>query len=81
MDMIKPMRMSAGLDGGNGRVGGRFRIGDVVRNGMRVATVTDVGTVLVAVTTTMGASRMVCPWELVPLRTAADDPGFGAAPQ
>lgn len=55
---------------------GRFRIGDVVRNGSHVATVTDVGTVLIAIRTAVGAVRMVCPWELVQLRAASD--GFGA---
>ena len=43
----------------------RFRIGDVVREGMRVGTVTDVGTMLVQIKTTTGTLRMVCPWELV----------------
>ena len=42
-----------------------FSIGDEVREGTRVGTVTDVGTVLVQVRTSMGTSRMVCPWELV----------------
>lgn len=51
---------------------GRFSVGDVVRNGTRIATVTDVGTVLVAVTTAMGTPRMVCPWELVRLRASCD---------
>ena len=50
----------------------RFRIGDVVRNGMQVGTVTDVGTMLVQIKTTTGTSRMVCPWELVRLRVAHD---------
>jgi hypothetical protein len=58
-----------------------FRIGDVVRNGPHIGTVTDVGTVLVAVTTTTGAPRMVCPWELVRLRTSPDQPNFGAPSQ
>jgi small-conductance mechanosensitive channel len=48
----------------------QFRIGDTVRQGLRVGTVTDVGTMLIEVTTTMGTSRIVCPWELVRLRTA-----------
>jgi hypothetical protein len=48
----------------------QFRIGDKVREGMRVGTVTDVGTVLIAVKTTAGTSRMVCPWELVRLRAS-----------
>jgi len=56
----------------------RFRVGDVVRNGAHVATVTDVGTVLIAVRTAMGTDRMVCPWELVPLRTAQQPPAVGA---
>jgi hypothetical protein len=41
-----------------------FRVGDQVRHG----TVTDVGTMLVQLTTTEGALRVVCPWELVKAR-------------
>lgn len=57
----------------------QFRTGDLVRTGLHVATVTDVGTVLVAITTAMGASRMVCPWELVRLRAAERDHGSALA--
>lgn len=46
----------------------QFCIGDRVREGLYVGTVTDVGTMLIQVKTTVGASRMVCPWELVRLR-------------
>ena len=63
--MTDPMGCIAGL----GHTQGEFSVGDVVRNGMHLATVTDVGTVLIAVRTALGASRMVCPWELVRLRT------------
>ena len=49
----------------------QFNVGDIVHNGPHVATVTDVGSVLVAITTAMGTPRMVCPWELVKLRLAA----------
>jgi len=42
-----------------------FCVGDKVREGLRVGTVTDVGTVLIQVKTSMGVARMVCPWELV----------------
>jgi hypothetical protein len=45
-----------------------FQIGDAVRDGTRVGTVTDVGTVLIQMTTNEGGSRVVCPWELVRLR-------------
>ncbi|MDT5354395.1 MAG: hypothetical protein QOJ56_2927 [Mycobacterium sp.] len=45
-----------------------FQIGDNVREGMHVGTVTDVGTVLVQVKTTDGRLRVVCPWELVRTR-------------
>ncbi|MUL46327.1 hypothetical protein FZI85_08690 [Mycobacterium sp. CBMA293] len=76
--MARLMETSSGPDAGAGRAVVRFHIGDVVRNGTHIATVTDVGTVLVAVTTTMGASRMVCPWELVRLVTPADMFDFGA---
>ena len=48
----------------------QFRIGDKVREGMRVGTVTDIGTLLIEVKTTEGTSRMVCPWELVRLRAS-----------
>jgi len=43
----------------------QFCVGDKVREGLRFGTVTDVGTVLIQVKTSMGMSRMVCPWELV----------------
>jgi hypothetical protein len=45
-----------------------FQIGDNVREGMHVGTVTDVGTVLIQVKTTDGRLRVVCPWELVRTR-------------
>ena len=41
-----------------------FHIGDKVRLGVRMGTVTDVGTVLIEVKTNEGSSRVVCPWEL-----------------
>lgn len=44
-----------------------FQIGDKVREGSHVGTVTDVGTVLIQVTTSEGTCRVVCPWELVPV--------------
>ncbi|MGB8402856.1 MAG: mechanosensitive ion channel domain-containing protein [Mycobacterium sp.] len=66
---------SAAFLGGAAR---QFRVGDVVRNGAHVATVIDVGTVLIAVRTAMGAPRMVCPWELVRLRISRVELGFGA---
>ena len=43
----------------------KFRIGDKVREGMHVGTVTDVGTVLLQIRSDEGGLRMVCPWELV----------------
>ena len=46
-----------------------FHIGDKVRLGTRVGTITDVGTVLIQVKTAEGGMRVVCPWELV---TACD---------
>lgn len=52
----------------------RFSIGDEVREGPRVGTVTDVGTLLVQVKTNMGTSRMVCPWELVRVRPTREGP-------
>jgi hypothetical protein len=62
-----------------GRRNARFLVGDVVREGMHVATVTDVGTMLVQIETTMGTSRMVCPWELVNLRASRDGHSPSAA--
>ena len=50
----------------------RLCIGDEVREGTRVGTVTDVGTLLIQIKTTLGISRMVCPWELVRVRPARD---------
>ena len=50
----------------------QFRIGDEVREGARVGTVTDVGTILIQVKTAMGGSRMVCPWELTRVRPPHD---------
>ena len=47
----------------------KFQVGDKVREGSHVGTVTDVGTVLIQVKTSEGTSRVVCPWELVPIRT------------
>lgn len=47
-----------------------FHIGDTVRVGTRVGTVTDVGTVLVQVEMREGPVRVVCPWELVRTRDA-----------
>jgi hypothetical protein len=42
-----------------------FHIGDEVKVGTRVGTITDVGTVLIQVKTAEGGLRVVCPWELV----------------
>ena len=42
-----------------------FQVGDTVREGMHVGTVTDVGTLLIQVKTSKGASRIACPWDLV----------------
>jgi hypothetical protein len=47
-----------------------FCIGDEVREGTRVGTVTDVGTLLIQIKTTLGMSRVVCPWEVVKVRPA-----------
>jgi len=45
-----------------------FHIGELVREGSRVGTVIDIGTVLVQIKTNEGVARAVCPWELVPIR-------------
>lgn len=49
-----------------------FQLGDSVRHGTHVGTVTDVGTVLIQVTTSEGARLVFCPWELVKIRTAKE---------
>jgi class 3 adenylate cyclase len=41
-----------------------FQIGDTVRVGARVGTITDVGTVLIQYQTNDGL-RVACPWEVV----------------
>lgn len=46
----------------------KFQIGDNVREGIHLDTVTDVGTVLIQVKTNDGRLRVVCPWELVKTR-------------
>jgi len=43
----------------------KFHIGDKVQVGMRVGTITDVGTVLIQVKTCEASLRVVCPWEVV----------------
>jgi hypothetical protein len=48
----------------------RLHIGDKVREGMHVGTVTDVGTVLIQLKTTEGALRVACPWDLVKVQPA-----------
>ena len=42
-----------------------FHIGELVREGTRIGTVTDVGTVLVQIETKDGVARVVCPWDLI----------------
>jgi small-conductance mechanosensitive channel len=59
----------------------KFKVGDTVREGTHVGTVTDVGTVLIQVKTTEGASRVVCPWELVPVHAPHDGIGSDLAPE
>jgi Mechanosensitive ion channel, beta-domain len=41
-----------------------FQIGDTVRVGARVGTITDVGTVLIQYKTNDGGLRVACPWEV-----------------
>jgi len=43
----------------------KLHVGDEVRVGTRVGTITDIGTILIQVKTTEGRVRVVCPWELV----------------
>jgi hypothetical protein len=59
----------------------RFQIGDKVREGSHVGTVTDVGTVLIQVKTSEGTSRVACPWELVLMRPSHDGIGSNRAPE
>jgi hypothetical protein len=47
-----------------------FQIGDKVRHGTHIGTVTDVGTLFVLVKTTDGTARAFCPWELVKIHAA-----------
>jgi hypothetical protein len=47
----------------------KFQIGDRVREGTHVGTVTDVGTVLIQVKSDEGGLRVACPWELVKIGT------------
>jgi len=49
-----------------------FRIGDRVRQGWRVGTITDTGTVLLQVRTDDGRLRAVCAWELVKIPRCHD---------
>jgi hypothetical protein len=42
-----------------------FQIGDTVRVGARVGTITDIGTVLIVFKTNDGGLRVACPWEMV----------------
>ena len=42
-----------------------FHMGDEVKVGTRVGTITDVGTVLIQVKTAEGGLCVVCPWELL----------------
>jgi hypothetical protein len=58
----------------------QFCVGDTVREGLRVGAVIDVGTVLIQVKTTMGMSRMVCPWELVRVEPSHDGLSPASAP-
>jgi len=48
-----------------------FKMGDEVRAGTRVGTVTDIGTILIQVTTNEGTPRLVCRWELVRVQPSA----------
>ena len=59
----------------------KFQIGDKVRNGTHVGTVTDVGGVLVQVKTNEGTSRVLCPWELVKIPAAHDGLSSSYAPE
>jgi hypothetical protein len=58
----------------------QFCVGDKVREGLHVGTVTDVGGILIQVETATGTSRMVCPWELVRVRPSYDDLSPDSAP-
>ena len=58
-----------------------FQVGDAVRAGMHVGTVTDVGTVLVQVTTNEGTVRVVCSWDLVRIHGSNAHPHSGFAPR
>ena len=49
-----------------------FQLGEIVRQGSRIGTVTDIGTMLVEFVTQEGVRRVVCPWELEPMRALHD---------
>jgi hypothetical protein len=59
----------------------KFQIGDKVRKGTHVGVVTDVGTVLIQLTMGEGTSRVVCPWELVPVQAARGVIAAGSTPE
>ena len=47
----------------------KFQIGDEVRDGMRIGTITDIGTMLIQFKTNDGCLRVACPWEVVRIRS------------
>lgn len=59
----------------------QFHIGDKVRDGTHVGTVTDVGTMLIQVSTMVGTTRMVFPWDLVRVRSSSKVAGSDAMPK
>ncbi|WP_404825110.1 mechanosensitive ion channel domain-containing protein [Mycolicibacterium gadium] len=77
IDVTEPGAQNVPPSGGHRNT--RFCIGDRVREGMHFGTVTDVGTMLVQIKTTIGASRIVCPWELVRLRAPSDGHSLDSA--
>jgi hypothetical protein len=68
MAMTGPWQRAAVDGDALARLGGRqvnFQIGDTVRVGTRVGTITDIGTVLIQFKTNDGGLRVACPWEVV----------------
>ena len=59
----------------------KLQVGDKVREGTHVGTVTDVGTVLIEVKSNDGMSRVACGWELVPIPASHDATGSDLVPE
>lgn len=43
----------------------KFHIGEKIQVGMRIGTISDIGTVLIQFKTNDGCRRIACPWDVV----------------